>query len=54
MVVYRVPTSILTLNCPESIVTNVAYTVTPQPVDNFVDKLWITLEPVEKLLITCG
>ena len=24
-------------NCPESPVTNVAYTVTPQPVDNFVD-----------------
>ena len=48
MVVYRVPTSILTLNCTETPVTNVAYTVTPQPVDN----LWMTLEPVEKLWMT--
>ena len=34
--VYTVPTSIHTLDCPESPVTRSAYTVTPQPVDNSV------------------
>jgi len=54
MVVYTVPTSTLSLHCTESTVTRSVYIVTPQPVDNSVDKLWMTLEPVEKLWISCG